>query len=127
MESDRWIENGDFRSNTKSCIHTQWKKSLLDSNVFDRARSKTFLKPTATLTTRKHTITPYKSSDAGLTATAAADSDADADAVVAATAAEADADAYSESAYDILFYARHQRVPSSDGSRRTLYEPVRKT
>ena len=51
---------------------------------------------------RKHTITPYNSSDAGLTATAA---------VAAAAAA-----AHSESARHILFSARQQRVPSSDGS-----------
>ena len=47
---------------------------------------------------RKHTITPYNSSDAGLTAAAAA----------AAT--------HSESAWRILFSARQQRVPSFDGS-----------
>ena len=46
----------------------------------------------------KHTITPYNSSDAALTATAAA---------VAAQ---------NESAWHILFSGRQQRVPSSDGS-----------
>ena len=51
---------------------------------------------------REHTITPYNSSDAGVTATAAA----------AAAAA-----AHSESAWHILFSARQQCIPSSDGSR----------
>ena len=48
---------------------------------------------------RKHTITPYNCSDAGLTATAAAA-----------------AVAHNESAWHILFSARQQHVPSSDGS-----------
>ena len=55
---------------------------------------------------RKHTITPYNSSDAGLTAAAAA----------AAAAVAAAAAAHIESARHILFSARQQRVPSSDGS-----------
>ena len=37
MQSDRWIENGDFRSKTKSCILTQSKKCLFDPIFFDRA------------------------------------------------------------------------------------------
>ena len=47
---------------------------------------------------RKHTITPYNSPDAGLTAAAAA------------------AASHSDSAWHILFSARQQRVLSSDGS-----------
>ena len=91
MQSDRWIEKGGFRSETKSSILTQSKKCLFDPNFFDRAIRSThpvekidFFKvmcgshcsierifeahrishhPT------RHTITPYNSSDAGLTAT----------------------------------------------------------
>ena len=49
---------------------------------------------------RKHTITPYNSSDAGLIATAAA---------------AAAAGAHSESTSHILFSASQQREPSTDG------------
>ena len=122
MQSDRWIEKGDFRSNTKSCILTQSKKCFFDPNFFERAiRSahpvektdvfngmygsdssieKVFEAHRISRHPRKHTITPYNSSDAGLTATAA----------VAAVAA-----AHSGSAWHILF-ACQQRVMSSDGS-----------
>ena len=37
MQWERWIEKGDFRSKTKSCILTQSKKCLFDPNFFDRA------------------------------------------------------------------------------------------
>ena len=37
MQSDRWIEKGDFRSETKSGILKQSKKCLFDPNFFDRA------------------------------------------------------------------------------------------
>ena len=37
VQSDRWIETGDFRSETKSGILTQSKKFLFDPNFFDRA------------------------------------------------------------------------------------------
>ena len=37
MQSDRWIEKGDFRSKTKSCILTQSKRHPFDPNFFDRA------------------------------------------------------------------------------------------
>ena len=121
MQSDRWIEKGDFRSNTKSCILTQSKKCFFDPNFFERAiRSahpvekieffngmhgsdcsikKVFEPHRISHHPRKHTITPYNSSDAGLTAAAAAA-----------------AAAHSESAWHILFSVRQQRVPSSDGS-----------
>ena len=98
MESDRWIEKGDFRSETKSGFIMQSKKSLCNPKRFDRAirsvnpvenstfstgcadriaRSEKFLKPTASLSTpppntRSHHTTAYISSDAGLAATAAA-------------------------------------------------------
>ena len=65
------------------------------------ARSKTFLKPNRiSHHPRKHTITPYNSSDAGLIATAAA---------------AAAAGAHSESTSHILFSASQQREPSTDG------------
>ena len=85
MQWERWIEKGDFRSKTKSCILTQSKK---------------FLNPTASLTTPENTRShPTKQlRDAGLTATAAA------------------AAAHSESAWQMLFSARQQRVPASDRS-----------
>ena len=117
MKSDWWIEKGDFRSKTKSCILTQSKKCLFDPNFFDRAIQsahpvekveffngmhgadcsieKVFEAHRISHQPRKHTITPYNSSDAGLTAAAAA---------------------HSESAWHILFSARQQHVPSSDGS-----------
>ena len=101
-------------------ILTQSKKYLLGPNFFDRAVQpghpvekvdffngmhgsdcsieKVFEAHRTSHHRRKHTITPYNSSDAGLTAAAAA----------AAT--------HSESAWHILFSARQQRVPSSDGS-----------
>ena len=71
MRSDRWIEKGDFRSKTKSCILTQSKKCLFypsfsieqsdpripskkstfSTGCADRiSSSKKFLKPTASLT-----------------------------------------------------------------------------
>ena len=121
-QSDRWIEKGDFRSKTKSCILTQSKKCLLDPNVFDRAirsahpvekvdffngmrGSNRSLEKVFEATHRithhpRNTITPYNGSDAGLTANAAA-------------AAAAD---HSESAWHLLFSTRRQRVPSSDRS-----------
>ena len=37
LQSDRWIEKGDFRSKTKSCIVTESTKCLFDPNFFDRA------------------------------------------------------------------------------------------
>ena len=122
MQSDRWIEKGGFRSETKSSILTQSKKCLFDPNFFDRATRSThpvekidffkvmcgshcsieriFEAHRISHHPRKHTITPYNSYDAGLTATAAA----------------AAAAAHSGSAWHILFSARQQRVPSSDGS-----------
>ena len=91
MQSDRWIEKGGFRSETKSGIITQSKKCLFDPNFFDRAiRSahrvekvdffngmrgsdcsikKVFEALRISHHPTKHTITPYNSSDAGLTAT----------------------------------------------------------
>ena len=117
MQSDRWIEKGDFRSKTKSGILTQSKKRLFDPNFFDRAiRSSHIVEKVGFFRRmrgsdcsienlfeahrishqpRKHTITPYNGSDAGCPATAAA---------------------HSESAWHVLFSARLQRVPSSDGS-----------
>ena len=122
MQSDRWIAKDDFRSETKWGILTQSKKCLFDRNFFDRAiRSahrvekvdffnemresdcsieKVFEAHRISHHPRKQTITPYNSSDAGLTATAAA----------AAAAA-----AHSESAWYILFSARQQRVRASYG------------
>ena len=122
MQSDRWVEKGDFRSKTKSCILTQSKKCLFDPNIVDRAiRSAHPVEEIDFFNEmhgsncsienvleahrishhpRKHTTTPYTSSDAGLTATAAA----------------AAAAAHSDSAWHILFSARQQRVLSSDGS-----------
>ena len=105
MQSDQWIEKGDFRSKTKSCILAQSEKCLFQSIFFDRAirsahpvenifEAGPHLSPP-----QKHTITPYNNSDAGLTAAAAAA-----------------AAAHSESAWHILFSARQQLVPSSDGS-----------
>ena len=91
MQSDRWIEKGDFRSKTKSCILPQSKKCLFDPNFFDRAiqsahpvekvdffngmrgsdcqMEKLFEAHRISHHPTKHTITPYNSSDAGLTAT----------------------------------------------------------
>ena len=91
MQSDRWIEKGGFRSETRSGILRQSKKFLFNPNLFDRAIGsahpveKVYFfngmygsdrlienvleahrishHPT------RHTITPYNSSDAGLTAT----------------------------------------------------------
>ena len=37
VQSDRWIEKGDLRSKTKSCILTQSRKCLFDPSFFDRA------------------------------------------------------------------------------------------
>ena len=87
MQTDRWIEKGDFRSKTKSGILAQWTKCLFDpieqsdpripseKSIFstgcaDRiARPKKVLRPTASLYhPRKHTITPYNSYDTSLTA-----------------------------------------------------------
>ena len=121
MQSDRWIEKIDFRSKIKSCILTQWKKSLFDPIFFDRAirsahpvekldfsdrmcephcSTEKYLKSTASLTTphniRPHHTTAYNRFDVGLTATTAA--------------------AHSESAWHILFSVRQQRVPSSERS-----------
>ena len=120
MQSDRWIEKGDFRSEIKWGILMQSKNCLLDPIFFDRAIDpvekvdffngmrgsdcsieKVFEAHTISHHPTKHTITPYTSSDAGLTDTAAA---------VAAAAAHID------SAWHILFSARQQRVPSSDRS-----------
>ena len=91
MQSDRWIEKGDFPSKTKSCNLTQSKKCLFDPNFFDRAiRSahpvekvdffngmpgsdcsieKLFEAYRISHHPTQHTITPYNRSDAGLTAT----------------------------------------------------------
>ena len=91
MQSDRWIEKGDFPSKTKSCNLTQSKKCLFDPNFFDRAiRSahpvekvdffngmrgsdysieKLFEAHCISHHSTKHTSTPYNSSDVGLTAT----------------------------------------------------------
>ena len=122
MQSDRWIEKGDFRAKIKSCVLTRSKKCHFDPNFFDRAVryahavekidffngmpgsdcsiEKVFEAHRISHHPRKQTITPYNSSDAGLTATAAA----------AAAAA-----AHSESAWYILFSARQQRVRASYG------------
>ena len=77
------------------------KKSTCSTGCTDRiVRSKKFLNPTASLTTPENTRShPTKQlRDAGLTATAAA------------------AAAHSESAWQMLFSARQQRVPASDRS-----------
>ena len=88
MQSDRWIEKGDFRSETKSGILTQSKKCLFDPKFFDRAiRSahpveivdffngmrgsdcslkKVFEAHRISHHPRIHTITLYDSSDASL-------------------------------------------------------------
>ena len=118
MQSDRRIEKGDFRSKIKSCILTQSKKFLFDFSI-EQSDLRIPLKKT-TFSTRcteriarskklfeahrishhptKHTITPYNSSDAGLSAAAAAA-------------------AHSESsvAHPVL-RPPTARVPSSDGS-----------
>ena len=82
MQWERWIEKGDFRSKTKSCILTQSKKCLFDPDFFDRAiRSahpvekvdlfngmhgsdcsieKVFESHRISHHPGKHTITPYK-------------------------------------------------------------------
>ena len=82
MLSDRWIEKGEFRSETKPGILTQSKKCLFDPNFFDRAiRSahpvekvdlfngmhgsdcsieKVFESHRISHHPGKHTITPYK-------------------------------------------------------------------
>ena len=88
MQSDRWIEKGDFGSETKSGILSRSKKCLFDTH-FSIEQSD----PTSTFSTgcadrisiekvfeahrishhpTRYTITPYNSSDAGLTAAAAA-------------------------------------------------------
>ena len=85
MRSDGWIGKGNFRSETRSgflmqskkCFsieqsdpHIPLRKSTFSTGCAHRiARSKNFLKPTASHNPTKHTITPYNSSDAGLTAT----------------------------------------------------------
>ena len=90
MQWDRWIKKRDFRSETKPGIR-QSKKSLFDPIFFDRAiRSahpiekvdffdgirgsvfsiaKVFEAQCISHHPTKHTITPYYSSDTGLTAT----------------------------------------------------------
>ena len=90
MQSDRWIEKSDVRSGQIGHSYAV-KKCLFDPNFFRSSNPirtcrresrlfqrdarngllyRVFLKPTPSLTTpRKHTITPYNSSDAGLTAT----------------------------------------------------------
>ena len=149
MQSDRWIGKGSFRSETKSGILTLSKKCLFDPNFFDRAirsahplekvftfstgcadriaRSKTFLKPTASLTTpyffdgmcgsdcsiekvfEAHRIShnPTKTHDHTLQQLRCW-----LDSHYAAAAAAA----HDDSVWHILFSARQQRVPSSDGS-----------
>ena len=128
MQSDRWIEECDFRSETKSGMHTVKKSAfsiptfsieqsdphtLSKSRLFQRDariglldrksfRSPPHLPPHLS-PLHKDTITPCNSSDAGMTAT------------FAAAAAAAAAAAHSESAWHIVF-SRQQRVPSSDGS-----------
>ena len=91
MQSDRWIEKGAFRSETKSGSLPQSKKCLFDPIFFDRAIQSAhpfgnvgfvnrirgsdcsienvFEAHRISHHPRKHTIIPYISSDAGLTAT----------------------------------------------------------
>ena len=92
MQSDRWgSKKGGFRSETKSGTLTQSKKCLFDPNFFNRASrssfpaekvgvfngmcrsdcwiEKVFEAHRISHHPTKHTITPYNSSDAGLTAT----------------------------------------------------------
>ena len=128
MQSDRWIEKDEFRSETKLGILTQSENRLFDPNVFDRAiRSahpvqnvdvfdgmrgsdcsiaKMFFKPTTSLTSPKNTQSHPTLADARLTAILAA----------ATAAAAAAAATHCEAAWHILFYARQHRLPSSDSS-----------
>ena len=79
MRSGRWIEKGDFRSKTKSCIYAVEKMPFRSQNFrlsnpicASRRKIKSFEAHRISHHPTKHTITPYNSSDAGLTATAAA-------------------------------------------------------
>ena len=117
MQSDWWIEKGDFRSETKPGVLTTQSKKCFRSQLFrssnaigasrrksrhfegmrgsDCSIEKVFEAHRISHHPTNHTITPYNSYDAGLTAAAAA------------------AAAHSGSAWHILFSARQQRVPSS--------------
>ena len=121
MQSDRWIEKGGFRSETRSGILRQSKKFLFNPNLFDRAIGsahpvekvyffngmcgsdclieKVLEAHRISHHPTRHTITPYHSSDAGLTAT-----------MLLLLLL------LNDSAWHIVFSASQQRVPSSDGS-----------
>ena len=120
MQWDRWIEKGrfpigdqighsyavekvPFRSQLSDgairSAHPVEKLEFLTGCADRNARSEIFEAHRISHHPIKHTSHPTNSSDAGLTATTAAA-----------------AAAHSQSAWHILFSARQQRIPSSDGS-----------